>query len=151
VPAARRRRRACPPITLVGAEQHLPYDRPPLSKDFLLGKLGAGDLRLAEPDALAGLGVHLRLGVRATGLDTERREVQVGGDRLRYETLVIATGATARALPTNLAGVHCLRTLDDAAAIRRALVAGARVAVVGGGFIGAEVSWSARLLSAERR
>ncbi len=143
---ALRRRGYQAPITLVGAEQHLPYDRPPLSKDFLLGKLGAGDFRLVEPDALAGLGVDLRLGVRATGLDAERREIQVGGDRLRYETLVIATGATARTLPANLAGVHSLRTLDDAVAIRRALVAGARVAVVGGGFIGAEVSWSARLL-----
>jgi NADPH-dependent 2,4-dienoyl-CoA reductase/sulfur reductase-like enzyme len=143
---ALRRRGYETPITLVGAEHHLPYDRPPLSKDFLLGKLGADDFRLVEPDALAGLGVHLRLGVRATGLDAERREVQVGGDRLRYETLVIATGATARTLPTNLAGVHSLRTIDDAAAIRQALVAGARVAVVGGGFIGAEVSWAARLL-----
>ena len=143
---ALRRRGYEAPITLVGAEQHLPYDRPPLSKDFLLGKLGADDFRLVEPDALAGLGVDLRLGVRATGLDAERREVLVGGDRLRYETLVIATGATARTLPTNLAGVHSLRTIDDAAAIRQALVAGARVAVVGGGFIGAEVSWAARLL-----
>ena len=143
---ALRRRGYEAPITLVGAEQHPPYDRPPLSKDFLLGKLGADDFRLAEPDALAGLGVDLRLGVRATGLDAERREVRLGGDRLRYETLVIATGATARTLPTDLAGVHSLRTLDDAAAIRRALVAGARVAVVGGGFIGAEVSWAARLL-----
>ena len=142
---ALRRRGYEAPITLVGAEQHPPYDRPPLSKDFLLGKLGADDFRLVEPDALAGLDVHLRLGVRATGLDAERREIQVGGDRLRYETLVIATGATARTLPTNLAGVHSLRTLDDAVAIRRALVAGARVAVVGGGFIGAELS-SARLL-----
>ena len=143
---ALRRRGYEAPISLVGAEQHPPYDRPPLSKDFLLGKLGADDLRLAEPDALAGLDVHLRLGVRAAGLDAERREVRLGGDRLRYETLVIATGATARTLPTNLAGVHSLRTLDDAVAIRRALVAGARVAVVGGGFIGAEVSWSARML-----
>ena len=143
---ALRRRGYEAPITLVGAEQHPPYDRPPLSKDFLLGKLGADDLRLVEPDALAGLDVHLRLGVRAAGLDAERREIQVGSDRLRYETLVIATGATARTLPTNLAGVHSLRTLDDAVAIRRALVAGARVAVVGGGFIGAEVSWSARML-----
>ena len=143
---ALRRRGYDAPITLVGAEQHLPYDRPPLSKDFLLGKLGADDFRLVEPDALAGLGVDLRLGLRATGLDAERREVLVGGDRLRYETLVIATGATARTLPANLAGVHSLRTIDDAAAIRQALVAGARVAVVGGGFIGAEVSWAARLL-----
>jgi NADPH-dependent 2,4-dienoyl-CoA reductase/sulfur reductase-like enzyme len=133
-------------LTVIGDEPHLPYDRPPLSKDFLLGKLGAGDFPLAEPDALAGLDVDLRLGVRATGLDTERREILLDGDRLRYETLVIASGATARTLPTQLAGVHSLRTLDDAAAIRGALVAGARVAVVGGGFIGAEVAWSARLL-----
>jgi NADPH-dependent 2,4-dienoyl-CoA reductase/sulfur reductase-like enzyme len=136
------------PITMLGAEPHAPYDRPALSKEFLLGKLGEDDLRLVDDAALTALDVELHAGTRATALDRQRREVVADRMRIPYETLIIATGSTPRLLPgtRELAGVHPLRTLDDAIAIRAAFAAEARVAVVGGGFIGAEVASAARLL-----
>lgn len=145
---ALRRRGYDAPLTVVGAEAHVPYDRPPLSKEYLLGKVGAADIALSDATAFAGLDVELRLGTPASGVDPVRRLVQVGGEQLPYDTLVVATGSRPRLLPvgSGLAGVHALRTIDDAEAIRAALVAGARVAVVGGGFIGAEVASAARLL-----
>ncbi|PPJ25553.1 NAD(P)/FAD-dependent oxidoreductase [Nocardia nova] len=134
------------PITLIGAEDHLPYDRPPLSKEFLaVGE--PPDTRFCEENALREeLGVDLRLGTGATGLDTADRVVHVGDVSVPYSALVIATGAAARTLPIDprLAGVHTLRTLDDAAAVRAALDAGARTVVVGAGFIGSEVASAAR-------
>jgi NADPH-dependent 2,4-dienoyl-CoA reductase/sulfur reductase-like enzyme len=146
-------------ITLIGAEPHLPYDRPPLSKAFLAStesgtesatESGAApvDPTYRTEEALrTELGVELMLGEPATGLDTSARAVLVGDRAVRYDALVIATGAQARALPgtEGLAGVHTLRTRDDAAAIRAALDAGARsLVVVGAGFIGSEVAASAR-------
>lgn len=132
-------------VTLIGAEEHLPYDRPPLSKAFL------DDADPVVPtyrtrDALEQLDVELLLGDPATGLDTEARLVTVDGREVHYDGLVIATGARARTLPgsAHLADVHTLRTLDDARAIRSALDAGARVVVVGAGFIGSEVASGAR-------
>ncbi|GGL10073.1 NAD(P)/FAD-dependent oxidoreductase [Nocardia jinanensis] len=138
-------------VTMVGAEEHLPYDRPPLSKAYL-DPLGDG----AEPDSTqfrtedylrSELGVELVLGAPATGLDVHEHVVEVGGDRqVPYGALVIATGASARQLPgaEGLAGVHTLRTLDDAIAVRAALEAGARTVVIGAGFIGSEVASGAR-------
>ena len=133
------------PITLVGAEEHLPYDRPPLSKEFLAAGEGEpAPTTLRSAAELAGYDVDLRLGSPATALDTDGREVTVGGERLPYRALVIATGAHARHLPgERLRGVHVLRTLDDARAIRAGLAAGARIVVVGGGFIGSEVAAAA--------
>ena len=137
-------------ITVVGAEPHLPYDRPPLSKQLLAGEWGLDRVALTvpTPGGLDGLGVDWRLGTRAVGLDTARRRVALeGGEELPYDGLVIATGATPRRLPgtDGLAGVHTLRTLDDALAIRAELDAGAgRVAVIGAGFIGAEVAATCR-------
>lgn len=133
-------------VTVVGAERHLPYDRPPLSKDFLFGGGEPADLALLDAAALADLDVELRLGVRATGLDVDARRLCLGPEQLPYDRLVIATGSTPRALPdtNHLSGVHTLRTLDDALALRAELAAGARVVVIGGGFIGAEVAWGAR-------
>jgi NADPH-dependent 2,4-dienoyl-CoA reductase/sulfur reductase-like enzyme len=135
-------------ITVLGAEPHVPYDRPPLSKEFLLGKIDVADLALSDAGAFGGLDVELRLSTAATGADLERKHVLVAGDRVPYSTLVVATGSTPRLLPgtEHLAGVYALRTLDDAAAIRNACSSAARVAVVGGGFIGVEVASSARLL-----
>ncbi|MCW2607011.1 MAG: pyridine nucleotide-disulfide oxidoreductase, partial [Frankiales bacterium] len=135
-------------VVLVGAEEHLPYDRPPLSKACL----APGDEvvpHLLDEEALTELGVRLRLGAPAGGLDLAAREVLVGGERLHYGALVVATGAHARALPASLPGhdlpgVHVLRTLDDARAVRRALEAGARTVVVGAGFIGSEVASAVR-------
>ncbi|MGW0891134.1 NAD(P)/FAD-dependent oxidoreductase [Saccharopolyspora gloriosae] len=133
-------------ITLIGDEPHLPYDRPPLSKDFLAADIRPkpalhwGEARFAE------LEVDLRLGRRASELDIGERRISVGGELIEYDGLVIATGAAARSLPgaEGLRGVHTLRTLDDARAVRAALDGGARTLVVGGGFIGSEVAAAAR-------
>jgi NADPH-dependent 2,4-dienoyl-CoA reductase/sulfur reductase-like enzyme len=137
-------------ITLVGAETHLPYDRPPLSKAFLdrsaPGSVPVPPTLRAESVLRDELEVRLVLGRPATALDTTAREVVVGNRRLPYDAMVIATGARARTLPgtEHLAGVHTLRTLDDATAVRQALERGARTVVIGAGFIGSEVASSAR-------
>ncbi|HSJ99033.1 MAG TPA: FAD-dependent oxidoreductase [Myxococcota bacterium] len=133
-------------LVWVGAEPHAPYDRPPLSKEILRGEWEPDRIALAR-DGVDALGAELRFGVRAESLDTVRRRVRLaGGEELPYEGLVIATGAAPRRLPgqPELEGVFVLRTLDDALALRAALEKGPRVAVVGGGFIGAEVAASCR-------
>lgn len=132
-------------ITLVGAEPHLPYDRPPLSKAFLNGDIAAPTFRPVEV-LTEELGAELRLGVPATGLDTTRRVVEVDGQDIGYDGLVLATGAHARQLPalSGLDGVHTLRTLDDALAVRAALSENPRVVVIGAGFIGSEIASAAR-------
>lgn len=136
------------PLTLVGGEPHLPYDRPPLSKEYLdATDDGPEDPTYRTEEQLRDeLGLDLRLGTWATGLDAERKVVELGERSLEYGALVIATGAVPRTLPgvAELAGVHTLRTVDDAVAIRSALDAGARTVVVGAGFIGSEVASSAR-------
>jgi NADPH-dependent 2,4-dienoyl-CoA reductase/sulfur reductase-like enzyme len=140
-------------ITLIGDEPHAPYDRPPLSKQFLAGTLERDRLSLVAPDALAALGLDLRLGVRAVGLDVEARTLRLGdGTQHQYDGLLIATGATPRRLPgtEHLGGVHTLRTVDDSLALRDAFAAGPRrVVVIGAGFIGAEVAATARGLGLE--
>ncbi|HLU73475.1 MAG TPA: FAD-dependent oxidoreductase [Nonomuraea sp.] len=132
------------PITLIGAEPHLPYDRPPLSKEFLDGA-ELSSFR-SEEVLRDELGTELVLGTAATALDTAARTVRAGEREYGYDALVIATGATARTLPGTggLDGVHTLRSRDDAIAVRRALDAGARTVVVGAGFIGSEVASAAR-------
>ena len=135
------------PVTLIGAEDHLPYDRPPLSKAYLAEAPGGPpDTTFRSEDTLRReLGVDLRLGARATGLDTESRTVLVDdGTPVPYDALVIATGARVLPGTEDLAGVHTLRTADDAAAVRRALDEKARLVVVGAGFIGSEVASAAR-------
>jgi NADPH-dependent 2,4-dienoyl-CoA reductase/sulfur reductase-like enzyme len=138
-------------IVLIGAEEHLPYDRPPLSKAFL----GAADESGALPEVpwfrteetlRDELGVDVRLGAPATALDTDARLVTVGDDAIAYDALVIATGAHARVLPgtEGLDGVYPLRTLDDSLAVRDKLEAGARTVVIGAGFIGSEIASTAR-------
>lgn len=134
-------------LVIVGSEPHRPYDRPPLSKAFLAGDLGAEDLSLEGPDE--GLDAEWLLGRTATAFDPVTREVVLDdGRRIRAEKLVIATGATARELP-QLAGVGnatTLRTLDDAHRLRELLVPGGRLVVIGAGFIGAETASTARRL-----
>jgi 3-phenylpropionate/trans-cinnamate dioxygenase ferredoxin reductase component len=135
------------PITLVGAEHHEPYDRPPLSKALLAGDVTRESLRLLAPEEWAELGVDLVLGNAATGLDAETRKLALaGGELLAYDQLVIATGATPRQLPGagGLAGVHVLRTVDDVAAIRAELTPATRVVVVGAGVLGCEVAATLR-------
>ncbi|MEU2236455.1 NAD(P)/FAD-dependent oxidoreductase [Streptomyces vietnamensis] len=134
-------------LVLIGDEPHRPYDRPPLSKEFLAGRIGEADLAL-EADG-EDLGAEWLLGVRATGLDRADRSVRLADGRtVRADGIVIATGAAARTLPGSegLAGVHTLRTLDDARALRDELVRGGRLVVIGGGFIGAEVASTAYAL-----
>ncbi|MEU6037753.1 FAD-dependent oxidoreductase [Actinomadura sp. NPDC047616] len=130
-------------ISLVGAEPHLPYNRPPLSKSVLTGD---DDVALPGGD---DLDVRWLGGRRAVRLDTRARTVGLDdGTELPYDGLVIATGARPRRLPDeqmSLRGVHVLRTIDDAKALREALAEGAeRVVVIGGGFIGGEVASTLR-------
>ena len=136
-------------VTLIGEEIHLPYERPPLSKDGMTGaqlvaKTIADEARLAE----AGI-PHLR-GVRVTGIDPDgRRLATVGGESLAYDRLLLATGAMSRRLRRDgvvIPYIAYLRTLEDAAAIKARLAPGQRLAVIGGGFIGLELAASARQL-----
>jgi NADPH-dependent 2,4-dienoyl-CoA reductase/sulfur reductase-like enzyme len=134
-------------LVVIGDEPHRPYDRPPLSKEFLSGTLGEADLAL-ERD---GEELHAQwvLGTRATGLDRTERAIRLAdGREIRADGVVIATGAAARTLPgtDGLAGVHVLRTLDDARVLRDELALGGRLVVIGGGFIGAEVASTAYAL-----
>ncbi|GHI90139.1 NAD(P)/FAD-dependent oxidoreductase [Streptomyces xanthophaeus] len=130
------------PVTLLGAEPHQPYDRPPLSKAVLLGK--------AEDSAFdvdfEGLGIELRLGTEVTGLRAADRELDTEAGPVPYGVLVLATGAQPLTLPgtEGVPGVHLLRTLDDAARLRPVLAAAPRTVVVGAGWIGAEFATAAR-------
>ncbi|WP_285586256.1 FAD-dependent oxidoreductase [Actinomycetospora sp. NBRC 106378] len=136
-------------IALVGAEEHLPYDRPPLSKEHL-GDEDPRSPTYREREKLEELEVELVLGAPAEALDVENRTVTVGGRDIAYSGLVIATGADARPLPASvcapdLAGVVTLRTLDDSLHLRELLRRGTpRVTVVGAGFIGSEIAAVAR-------
>ena len=133
-------------ITVVGEELHVPYDRPPVSKE-MLGRDRDGALVELLPGAeLDALRIDLRLGVRAVGLDPGACAVRTeGGQVLGYEGLVIATGLVPRTLPDgNLRGVHTVRTAGDALALRAALAGEPRVVVIGAGFIGAELAAAAR-------
>ncbi|MFC9426281.1 NAD(P)/FAD-dependent oxidoreductase [Streptomyces sp. NPDC056987] len=134
-------------LTLVGDERHAPYDRPPLSKQILAGEWDRARLALRSPDDLEALGLDLRLGVAATGLDTEDRTVTLAdGESLPYDGLIVATGVRPRTLPG--AGAHLLRTLDDALALRDRLGPGRHLVIVGAGFLGAEAAAVARGLGA---
>ncbi|WP_229909648.1 NAD(P)/FAD-dependent oxidoreductase [Streptomyces flavofungini] len=129
-------------VTLIGAEPHQPYDRPPLSKAVLLGK--------AEGSAFdidfEALGIELRLGVDVTGVRPADHELDTEAGPVAYDTLVLATGAEPIRLPGSegVPGVHLLRTLDDAERLRPVLAEGQDVVVVGAGWIGAEFATAAR-------
>jgi 3-phenylpropionate/trans-cinnamate dioxygenase ferredoxin reductase subunit len=134
-------------LIAVGAEEALPYDRPPLSKQVLQGTWEPDKVVLRDQSQIDGLGATWHLGRRATALDPTARTVTLDdGEPLAYDALVIATGATPRRLPgtPELDGIHLLRTLDDCLALRAAFETASRVCVVGAGFIGAEVAASAR-------
>ena len=133
-------------ITLIGAERHEPYDRPPLSKALLKGEWEPDRIRLRKPDDLAGLDLDMRLGVVANGLDVAARTVSIeGGESVAGDGVIIATGSVPRRLPNqpDLDGVTVLRTLDDSLDLRRRLEDRPRVAVIGAGFIGLEVAATA--------
>ena len=137
-------------ITLIGAESHLPYDRPPLSKEFIAPAVSGVETAIpyfrSEDYFAAELEVELLLGQAATRLDTTKKIVAVGEREVPYDAVVIATGSALRTLPgtEGLSGVHGLRTLDDSIAIRSALESGARTVVIGAGFIGSEVASGAK-------
>ncbi|WP_313896327.1 FAD-dependent oxidoreductase [Streptomyces sp. YIM 98790] len=130
------------PVTLLGSEPHRPYDRPPLSKEVMQGQADGSTLDIDY----RALDITLLPGRTATGLDPAARLLHTDAGPLRYGRLVLATGARAVTLPgaRDLAGVHVLRTLDDALALRKVLAAGGSLAVVGAGWIGAELTTAAR-------
>ncbi|WP_203218015.1 NAD(P)/FAD-dependent oxidoreductase [Nocardia terpenica] len=136
------------PLTVIGDEDRMPYDRPPLSKQILSG---AWEPERAELPA-AAVAADWLLGVRATGLDVAAHRLALStGDSLGYDKLVIATGVTPRRLPFGrcLAGVHVLRTMADALAFKAELSASRSVVIVGAGFLGCEVAAVARGLGAD--
>jgi 3-phenylpropionate/trans-cinnamate dioxygenase ferredoxin reductase component len=136
-------------LTVIGEEQHMPYTRPPLSKDLLAG---IDDVASAHFPA-DGLEVTWRLGERATALDLAARRVTLeDGSAVEFDQVILATGCRARPWTgpgKELEGLHTLRHLDDALALQRALAPKPRLAVVGAGFIGCEVAASARKLGVD--
>lgn len=144
------------PIVLLGEEPHLPYHRPPLSKAFLCGTADADSLALRQATAFDASNIHLRLGVRVRAIDRAAHQVLLDDDTsLSYAKLALCTGGRARSLavpgmegtaPPNL---FSLRTQADALAIAGRLSAGARVVIVGAGYVGLEVAASARKLGAQ--
>lgn len=133
-------------IELVGEETDLPYDKPPLSKQFLAGSWDTARLSLLSVEAARAADIELRLGTAAQHLDVSARQVILAdGSTISYDVVVLATGAAARPSPWTVAsGVHVLRTLSDSRALREDLATEGPVVVVGGGFIGAEVAATAR-------
>ena len=140
-------------ITLIGEEPLAPYQRPPLSKEWLKGETDAGRLRLKGENFYADAGVDLRLGSRATEIDPAGKTVRLSeGETLGYGALIIATGSRPRKL--NLPGADLdrlltLRSMADAEALKSVLQAGKSLVIVGGGYIGLEVAASARTLGVE--
>lgn len=134
-------------LVLLGADGRLPHDRPPLSKQFLAGRWEDDRIALRDAGTYDDLDIDLRVDSAATGLDLARRVVHTAaGEELQFDGLVIATGSAARwpgSLPRR-EGMYTLRCLDDAHALRRDLARAPRVAVLGGGLIGAEVAATAR-------
>ena len=135
-------------VTLIGAEPHLPYDRPPLSKKVLAGDWDPDRIVLRQPGDLDALGLDIRLGVPAAALDLDGRALTLAdGAVVPFDGLIIATGSETRRLPGqgDVSIVHELRTLDDSLALRERIADGtARVVVIGAGFIGLEVAATAR-------
>jgi len=141
------------PITLISAERELPYHRPPLSKTFLAGKDGVETVRVHDVGWYRDQKVKVRLGQMAKSVHMGRQTVAMqSGERVAYDRLLIATGASPRRaqLPGgDLSGILYLRTLDDSYALKRALTKDAKLVIVGGGFIGVEVAATARYLGVD--
>src|SRR6476619_349558 len=134
-------------LTLIGDENHLPYERPPLSKGYLAGNDDRASMDVHDQDWYAENKVDLVLGTAATSVDTSGKEVElVDGRRFPYDQLLLATGSRARTLPLPGAGsrgVLTLRQVEDSDAIGAAFGAGG-IAVIGGGWIGMETAANAR-------
>lgn len=140
-------------VTLVGSEAYPPYQRPPLSKAWLKGEADAEGLALKAVEFYSENNIDLQLGQCANAIDREARQLVLDdGSRLDYDKLVLATGAEPIRPPLPgiaLAGIHVLRSIDDAQKLKSNLGPGRKLAVVGGGYIGLEVAASARALGAE--
>jgi 3-phenylpropionate/trans-cinnamate dioxygenase ferredoxin reductase subunit len=136
------------PLTLIGAEQDRPYERPPLSKDFLMGKTGRDKLFVHPAEWYGEHDVELRLGTTVTALDPGAHQISLaGGERIGYQRLLLATGAAPRRVEVpgaDLDGVHYLRTVGDSERIRAAFAQAGRVVVIGAGWIGLEAAAAAR-------
>ena len=137
-------------IVMVGAEKHAPYHRPPLSKSFGAADVGRGEKVkwLHDPDYYQAQGITLRLGESVTSIDRAQHQVKLAsGGALDYDMLVLAMGAEPRRLDLpgeGLAGIHTLRDLYDAGRLEEAILSGAPLAIIGGGYIGLEVAAAAR-------
>ena len=139
-------------VVLIGEEPVAPYQRPPLSKALLKGEGEEEDLLLRPADFYIEQNIELRLGQTVTAIDRAGKTVMLAGGTVSYDTLILATGSTARKLAVpgaELANVRELRTLADGRKLRAAIRPGARLVVVGGGYVGLEVAASARALGAE--
>ena len=133
-------------VLLIGAEEHLPYERPPLSKALMLGERDEPDW-VQDADYYAAHDIGLLTGTAATAIDRQRGVVLAGGDEHPYDKLLLATGSSPRRLRTpgaDLDGVVTLRTWNDALALRKRLVESAQIVIVGAGWIGCEVAAAAR-------
>jgi len=135
------------PVTLLGAEPHPPYDRPPLSKAFLLRQKTARECALFDCSFFADRAIRLQLAAEVTAIDRRHRHVLCAtGEQIEYERLLLTMGAEPRLISgagAHLSGIAYLRTLDDAERLAAALLPGHRLVVIGGGFIGLEVAASA--------
>ncbi|MDQ4038124.1 MAG: FAD-dependent oxidoreductase [Actinomycetota bacterium] len=138
-------------IVVIGAESELPYDKPPLSKQFLAGTWPAERVALLTADQAVEARIELRLGTAAEHLAVADKQVVLAdGERIDYDVVVLATGSDARPSPWAAeSGQHVLRTIEDSRALAQALAADGPAVVVGGGFIGAEVAATARSLGRE--
>lgn len=140
-------------IVVVAQERRRPYERPPLSKDYLRGEAELASAYVHEPGWYESNAVELRTGATATAVDMAAREVELDdGERLPWDRLLIATGAEPRRLPlpgADLDGVLYLRSVEDSDRLRETIAAGGRLVVIGAGWIGSEAAASARQLGME--
>ncbi len=131
-------------VTLIGAEPVPPYQRPPLSKAYLMGDMSLERLYLRPEAFYADQGIDLMMGAHVDAIDTDAQVIAVQGKKIAYDDLVLTTGSLPRRLPPsiggNLAGVHVVRDLADVDAMAPRFVAGAKVLIVGGGYIGLEAA-----------
>ena len=136
------------PVMLIGEELHLPYQRPPLSKDYLAGKMAADSLPLRAPVYFENHHIELRLGQRAAAIDRKAHQVKLAsGEAVPYEKLVLALGSRNRPLQVKGAeSILYLRTVDEADRLKQRIADAREIAVIGGGFIGLEIAAVARAL-----
>ncbi len=141
------------PVTLIGEEPVPPYQRPPLSKQYLMGEMELPRLFLRPESFYAEHDIDLRTNTKVSAIDRAARTVRAGGEEISYDALALTTGSVPRHLPAalggNLDGVHLVRTLSDVDAMAPSFRQGARVLVIGGGYIGLEAAAVAAKLGLE--